>query len=111
MNKTVVNTGGGTKVVGDFPLFVNGAPVVSGVVNSFPAGAYTVTETTDPQYTQAFSNSCDINGNITLLSNDDKTCTITNTYIIPPAVSSGGGSVVLRIDDCPSGDYSYSYYD
>lgn len=87
----MVNTGGGTRVVGDFPLFVNGAPVVSGVVNSFPAGAYAVTETTDPQYTQAFSDSCDINGNVTLLSGDTKTCTITNTYIIPPVVSSGGG--------------------
>lgn len=112
VNKTVVNTWGGTRIVGDFPLFVNGAPVISGVVNSFPAGAYTVTETTDPNYTQSFSDSCDVNGNVTLLSNDVKTCTITNTYV--PPVSSGwgwGGGAWLSIDYCSEWDYSYSYYD
>ncbi|MDO8591617.1 MAG: ice-binding family protein, partial [bacterium] len=43
--KTVINDSGvGTKIVADFPLFVNGTPVTSGVTNSFSApGTYTVT--------------------------------------------------------------------
>lgn len=45
---------------------------------------------------------------ITLALNDVATCTITNTYTPP---SGGGGSSILKIDTCPDGDYSYSYYD
>ena len=49
--KTVINNSGRTKIVADFPLFVNGTLVVSGVTNTFPAPAavYTVTETGPPR--------------------------------------------------------------
>lgn len=93
--KTVINDNGGTKVVADFPLFVGGSSVVSGITNTFPAGAsYLVTETGDSNYTQAFSGDCDVNGNINLALGDSKFCIITNNDIEPPAVapaSSGGG--------------------
>ena len=49
VTKMVVNDDGGTKVVGDFPLFVDGGPVTSGDTNTFTAGAHTVSETTDPR--------------------------------------------------------------
>jgi len=80
--KIVVNDDGGTKTVADFPLFVNGTLVVSGVTNVFSAPAiYIVTETADSNYTQTFSGGCDASGNITLASGDNKTCTITNNDI------------------------------
>jgi len=82
--KTVVNDNGRTKTVSDFPLFVNGASVVSGATNTFSPGAYVVTETSDPNYTAAFSGACDASGNVSLAPGDSKTCTITNDDIAPP---------------------------
>src|SRR5680860_296361 len=86
--KIVVNDDDGTKTVDDFPLFVDGTLVVSGVTNVFSAPAiYTVTETDDSNYTQTFSGDCDASGNITLASGDNKTCTITNDDIAAPLVT------------------------
>lgn len=90
--KTVINDNGGTKTVADFPLFVNGAPVTSGVTNSFPAtgnDVYTVTETNDSSYTRTFSGDCDSNGQFKLNSNDAKFCIMTNNdngapVVVPP---------------------------
>src|SRR3989344_4524619 len=84
--KTVINDSGGTKTVADFPLFVNGSPVVSGVTNSFPApaGVYTVTETGNANYTQSFSGGCDSNGRMALNQGDNRFCVITNDDIGPP---------------------------
>lgn len=95
--KTVINDNGRTKVIADFPLFVNGAPVVSGVTNTFPAPlAYTITETLDPNYTRTFSGDCNASGNLTLSPGDAKTCIITNNDIaIPSSGGGGGGSVGL----------------
>ena len=90
VTKTVINDNGGNQTVTDFPLFVGGTPVVSGVTNNFTVGTYAITETTNSNYTQTFSGDCDTNGNITLASDDQKTCTITNDDIAPS--SSGGGS-------------------
>jgi uncharacterized repeat protein (TIGR01451 family) len=83
--KTVMNDNGGNKTVADFPLFVNGAPVVSGAINAFlsPA-AYTITETTDPNYAQSFSGDCDVNGHFNLAPGDNKICSILNDDIAPP---------------------------
>jgi hypothetical protein len=44
VTKVVVNDNGGTKTVADFPLFVDGSRVTSGVQNTFNAGAHTVSE-------------------------------------------------------------------
>jgi uncharacterized repeat protein (TIGR01451 family) len=86
--KTVVNNSGGTKNVADFPLFVSGMPIISGVPGIFNPGSYTVTETGDPDYTQTFSGDCDSSGGLSLSLGDAKVCTITNDDIgvdvIPP---------------------------
>jgi len=86
--KTVINDNGGTKTIADFPLFVNGALVVSGVTNNFdPLGPpYTVTETADPNYTRTFSGDCDVNGQAGLGSGENKFCIITNNDIGKPVV-------------------------
>ena len=87
--KTVINDNGGTKVVTDFPLFVNGSLVYSGTTNSFYTNGntmYTVTETSDSHYTRTFSGDCDINGNVILGPNENKFCIVTNNDIGAPAV-------------------------
>jgi hypothetical protein len=83
--KLIVNAKGGTKTPNDFPLFVNGTPVDSGIPNTFPAPAdvYHVTETADPNYTSAFSGDCDATGGIALNPGDASICIITNTYTGP----------------------------
>ena len=85
--KTVINDSGGTKTVNDFPLFVNGNPVISGVTNTFPAPsiAYAVTETGNANYTRTFSGGCDSSGNLTLVPGDNKVCIVTNNDIGVPA--------------------------
>ncbi len=87
--KTVINDNGKSMTIADFPLFVNSTPVISGVTNTFPLGAYTITETTNTNYTQSFSGDCDSSGNLSLLSGDAKTCIITNDD--KPSSSGGGG--------------------
>ncbi len=85
VTKVVVNTHGGTKNSTDFPLFVDGNPVSTGIETTLPtAGTYVVTETSDPGYSSAFSGDCDVMGSITLLPGDVKTCTITNTDDVAP---------------------------
>ncbi|MCX6795023.1 MAG: ice-binding family protein [Candidatus Falkowbacteria bacterium] len=87
--KTVINDNGGTKTVADFPLFVSGTLVVSGITNTFraPAGMYTVTETTNSNYTRTFSGDCDANGDLNLVPGDNKFCIITNNDIGAPVIT------------------------
>lgn len=97
--KTVVNDNGGVKVVSDFPLFINSALIVSGTANVLAPGSYVVTETTNSNYAQTFSANCP-DGNITLVSGDEKTCTITNddiAVVVLPPPSSGGNSYVPTV--------------
>lgn len=86
--KIVVNDGGGTKTIADFPLFVNGTSVVSGVTNTFPAigGVYSVTEANSANYTHVFSGDCDVNGQFNLTQGQNKFCIITNNDIAAPVV-------------------------
>lgn len=86
--KVVINDNGGAKTVADFPLFVNGKPVVSGTTNTYPAPAlaYTVTETSNANYTRTFSGGCDSDGRIGLSPGDQKICVVTNDDIGAPAV-------------------------
>jgi uncharacterized repeat protein (TIGR01451 family) len=89
--KTVVNDNGRTKTVADFPLFINGISVISGVTNIFAANStYTVTETSDPNYTATFSGDCDSTGHMLLTPASNKFCIITNNDIAP--ASSGGST-------------------
>ena len=86
--KTVINDNGGTKTVADFPLFVNGTAVVSGQTNVFPApaGVYSITETSDPNYTQTFSGDCNSTGHLDLNVGNTAVCIITNDDIGAPVV-------------------------
>ena len=83
VTKVVVNNNGGTKVVADFPLFVNTTGVTSGVQNEFDAGNYTVSETGQATYTATITGDCAADGTITLSLGDVKACTITNNDNAP----------------------------
>jgi hypothetical protein len=86
--KRVINDNGGTKIVSDFSLFVNGTPVSSGTTNTFPAisGIYTVTESGPTGYATAFSGDCDLSGQFNLTPGQNKICIITNNDIGAPIV-------------------------
>jgi uncharacterized repeat protein (TIGR01451 family) len=86
--KHVINDNGGTKTIANFPLFVNGVAVNSGVTNDFTAfgGVYTVTETSDANYTRTFSGDCDTNGNMNLSKGENRFCIVTNDDIGAPVV-------------------------
>ncbi|HEY3239741.1 MAG TPA: hypothetical protein VGL92_09270, partial [Acidimicrobiia bacterium] len=101
VTKIVTNDSGGSAVVGDFPLFVNGNPVTSGVANSLPAGPYTVSETGLAGYTGTIGGACAANGTVVLGDGQNLTCTITNddnpaTLTVTKIVTnnSGGTAVV-----------------
>ncbi len=82
VTKVVINDNGGNNTVPDFSLFLDDEivsnPVTSGVTSTLPVGAYTVTETGVRGYQATFSGDCDEEGNITLVNNETKYCTITN---------------------------------
>jgi hypothetical protein len=78
VTKIVVNDNGGSKQVGDFPLFVDATSVSSGVQNSFDAGPHSVSETGATGYAGTISGDCAADGSITLNPGDVKACTITN---------------------------------
>ena len=98
VTKIVVNNNGGTKQVSDFPLFVDGNAVTSGVKNTSTVGAHTVSETTDAGYTATIGGDCAADGTITLAAGDDKSCTITNDdkpaklIVIKHVINDNGGT-------------------
>ncbi|MFZ2049237.1 MAG: ice-binding family protein [Minisyncoccia bacterium] len=87
VTKTVINDNGRSNVVSDFPLFVGATAVVSGILNNFVAGVYAITETNNPDYAQTFTGDC-VGGSITLASDGNYVCGITNNDI---AASVPGG--------------------
>ncbi|MDP3994109.1 MAG: ice-binding family protein [bacterium] len=95
VNKIVINDNGRTKVIADFPLFIDGGSVTSGVASTTTIGLHTVSETSDSVYTSVIGGNCAADGTITLALGDVKTCTITNDDIVPvvpPSSGGGGGS-------------------
>lgn len=84
VTKVVVNDNEGTKLIADFPLFVDGVGVTSGTQLMYATGTRVVTETNSAGYTAVFSGDCDSNGNVVLAAGDVKNCTITNNDN-PPA--------------------------
>ena len=100
VTKVVVNDDGGTKVVPDFPLFVDGSPVTSGVENTFGTGAHTVSETEDVGYAATIGGDCATDGSITLALGDVKSCTITNTGLL----DTDGDGIPNIIDPDDDGD-------
>ena len=87
VTKMVVNDNGGTKTVNDFPLFVDGRPVVSGVPTTFTVGFHRITETSGRGYFATITGDCASDGSITLNPGDLKTCTITNDDIAVRSVT------------------------
>lgn len=83
VTKIVENNDGGTLGVGDFPLFVNGNSVTSGVTSTYGAGTYTVTETNQPGYVGTFGGDCNASGTVALSVGDVKSCTLTNDDVAP----------------------------
>lgn len=101
--KLVVNDVNGTAVPANFNLYVKklgvdtlGSPLLGtstpGSLYTLDPGTYVVSEDANSSYTRTFSGDCDSSGNVTLLAGDNKTCTVINTSIPVPVVSSGGGS-------------------
>lgn len=95
VTKVVVNDGFGTKVVSNFPLFVDNTGVTSGVQNGFNAGSYVVSETQQTGYTGAISGDCAANGSVTLSVGDVKNCTITNNDTL--------GKIIVEKQTLPDG--------
>jgi len=81
VTKVVTNDDGGTAVVSDFPLFIGQTSVTSGSTTSLDAGTYTVSETSNQNYTATFSGDCDANGSVNIEDGDTKSCTITNNDV------------------------------
>lgn len=120
--KTVINDSGGTKVVSDFPLFVNALnvghqSVVSGETNTFLTSGlypYTVTETANSNYTQTFSGDCDSTGFLNLRPGDRKVCIITNNDkgaplpVVPPLIDVVKTASPLALPNGP-GPVTYAY--
>ncbi len=78
VNKTVINHGL-SRVATDFaPFTVGGIEMTLGVPTVFTSGTYSVLETADSDYNRTFSGDCDAAGSLTLVSGDNKVCTITN---------------------------------
>lgn len=104
VNKVVVNDNGGTKVISDFPLFIDGGSVTSGVASTTTIGLHTVSETSNSGYAVTIGGNCAADGTITLALGDVKTCTVTNDDIAPvvvPPPSSSGGSGGLNYVPVP----------
>ncbi|MFA4953917.1 MAG: ice-binding family protein [Patescibacteria group bacterium] len=100
--KNVVNDNGGTAVAASALIHVrNGSGDVvgsphagtagAGIVYSLTPGTYSVAEDNLSGYAATFSGNCAANGNITLVSGDNKVCIITNDDIAssppPPSAS------------------------
>ncbi len=88
---------GGTAVPADFSVNVklagvnvSGSPAngaaAPGTLYTLSPGTYVVSETANASYTAGFSGDCDASGSVALTRGQNKTCTITNTF-----VSGGGG--------------------
>lgn len=78
VSKVVINHGL-TKIATDFaPYKVGTTTVTLSTSTKFGSGTYTISEVTNPNYTQTFSGDCDTSGQLTISSGTAKYCTITN---------------------------------
>jgi len=120
--KNVDNTAGGTATSSDFSLHVKlsgvdvaGSPSLGtttpGTLYLLSANTYAVSEPATASYTTSYSSDCP-DGVVTLASGGDKTCIVTNTYVLPTPVpaqsqsgSSGGGSIQYGCKDIKASNY------
>jgi len=102
VKKEVTNDDGGDLEAEDFPLFVDGNLVHTGVPTTVTAGTtHTVTEEVQPGYTDPeFSGDCDTEGTITLDEGEDATCIVRNKNkppwlkLVKNVINNDGGSAV-----------------
>lgn len=117
--KLVDNKGIGSAVASDFTIHVllSGSDVLWSPASwdatlwttyALYADTYFVTEDMSASYDTTFAGDCTITGSIVISPGDDKTCTITNTYV---ASNGWGAESSLVVDSCPDGDNSESIYD
>ena len=79
VTKIVINNDGGTAVVADVTLRIDGATVASGVTNQVSAGAHFVSERGGPSgYSATIGGDCAEDGSITLAAGAHANCTISN---------------------------------
>jgi uncharacterized repeat protein (TIGR01451 family)/LPXTG-motif cell wall-anchored protein len=77
---------GGPLSDSDFPAFIDGDAADWGVAYTLNPGDYTASETTQDNYTAGdWGGDCATDGTVTLGQGQHLTCTITNTYVAPPA--------------------------
>jgi invasion protein IalB len=99
LEKTVVNDGGGTADEDDFQAYIDGSAVAWDAAETLVAGSYTVSETVVSGYAAGdWGGDCAANGSVTLQPGDEKTCTITNTYIPPERTTLTLVKTVLKDD-------------
>jgi hypothetical protein len=95
--KTVV---GGTAVVADFQAYINGITVDWGASNELSAGNHTASEDVVAGYEAGdWGGDCAANGSVSLALGDNKTCTITNTFVPVETCEAGDRvtSVTLKV--------------
>jgi uncharacterized repeat protein (TIGR01451 family) len=83
VTKIVTNNNGGTAVVANFPLFIDGNATTSGTPKAVDAGAHTVSETSLTGYTGTIGGDCASDGSVTVALGESKACTITNDDSAP----------------------------
>ncbi len=98
VNKVIVNHTSQEVLVTDFEFLVDDTSVDAGTAGAYSPGVYLISERprederfTDGDYTAVFSGDCSGGGEIILESNDELTCTITNTFGVAPTGGNGGG--------------------
>ena len=99
VTKVVTNDNGGTKHIPDFPLFIDGISVISGVTTTVATGTRVVSESPHAGYAATFSGDCDAGGNVALVPGDQKKCIITNDDNAPTT-----GHLIVQKTTQPSGD-------
>ncbi len=106
VTKIVINDNGGNNIISNFSLFLDDGlvanPVTSGVTSTQPVGTYTVTETGVQGYQATFSGDCNANGDVTVVNNQTKYCTITNNdlpaniTLVKNVINNNGGTATVN---------------
>ena len=97
VTKTVINLDGGTLVVDNFPLFIDGNSVTSGVGANVAPGQHLVSETGKNGYNPTIGGACAANGIVNILAGQNLDCSVVNDDI-PPSITltkiiAGGGPI------------------
>ncbi len=107
--KNIINDNGGSLIIQNVTLKVDGNTVTNGTSNTETAGSHTVSEVPVAGYASSIGGDCAANGSVTLASGDNKVCTITNNdnpatiKVIKKIINDNGGTltisgVTLKVD-------------